>query len=277
MNLTDKDRTALYGQAKNRDLVKKALAAPVTPVLVYQMGKVASMTIVKSLKQIPGQMVFHVHNLNPENIDGAREIYIEKGYTVPEVLFTNYLNIYHSLIRSTRKLKIISMVREPISRNVSGFFHNLDTILKKECAYLTEINRLKDAFLKNYTHTGPITWFEDEFNPVLGIDIYRHPFNVEKKYSRISTPRFDILVFRCDLADSVKERVIGELLGNPDFELLPGQNLAGGKEYSAVYHEFLRSVRFPGNFLDMMLNNKYTRHFFSDAEIRQIRKQWERV
>lgn len=74
------------------------------PILIYQMGKVASRTIYKSLLYTPGMQVFHVHRIGKDV----------------------HPNLYERVARFGHPAKIITLVREPISRNISDFFQHLD-------------------------------------------------------------------------------------------------------------------------------------------------------
>jgi hypothetical protein len=57
------------------------------PVLVYQMAKVGSTTVVRSLQQAdPERVVLHVHFLSPEMLRGAGARHVQsKGYFGPVV------------------------------------------------------------------------------------------------------------------------------------------------------------------------------------------------
>ena len=105
-------------------LIKRRWCRISKPVLVYQMGKVASSSVYLSLEKTTDFDVFHVHRLNPENIAKVREEHVQRGDSPPNEKKGLYL--YENLIR-TRKThtKIISLVREPIARNISAFFQNL--------------------------------------------------------------------------------------------------------------------------------------------------------
>ena len=97
------------------------------PVLIYQMGKVASSSIFHSLKTTTDFNAFHVHRLNPKHITRVREGHLQRGDS-PPIEDEEGLYLYENLIKPCRTpIKIISLVREPISRNISAFFQNLQS------------------------------------------------------------------------------------------------------------------------------------------------------
>ena len=49
------------------------------PIIVYQMGKVGSSSIRDSLKSSGVHPVFHVHRMNPRNIEAVRNAYRRRG------------------------------------------------------------------------------------------------------------------------------------------------------------------------------------------------------
>ena len=72
------------------------------PVFIYQMGKVASKSVYRSLcHQYPG-IVLHAHYFNPNHTDWRIR------------------RLYHWAIVKMMPLNVISLTREPIGRNLSA-------------------------------------------------------------------------------------------------------------------------------------------------------------
>ncbi len=115
------------------------------PLLVYQMGKVGSATIVSSLKAATGvesrYSIYHIHWLSPERLIYEEELYknararyngsaLSAHRFYPGYVWSGQF-LKRRIQNQPRKSKwtVITLVREPISRNVSSFFQNLETLL----------------------------------------------------------------------------------------------------------------------------------------------------
>jgi hypothetical protein len=171
-----------------------------TPVIVYQMGKVGSMSIFATL-QGSGLPVFHVHRMRAEYLARTLEERRALGWNVPPINAHQGmgLTVHSKVIAAGRRAKIVTLVRDPIARNLSGYFYSLDRIWNIANAHdAISIDDLCRGFLKRFTHDEPLTWFDDEFHPVLGIDVYAHPF-LAQGHTTIHTDQVDVLIMRSEL------------------------------------------------------------------------------
>lgn len=243
------------------------------PVLIYQMGKVASTSIYASLKESTDFDVFHAHRLNPENIAKVKEEHLQRGDVPPDD--TRGLYLYNRLIKPRRKsTRIITLVREPVGRNISAFFQNLESFERMKDAHSAlEIEELVRDFIHKYNHDVPLTWFDEELRATTGIDVYQHPFPHQKGCQRIDDPPFRVLVMRHDLADEVKGSRIAEFLGLDSFHITR-VNVSSSKEYAETYRAFLASIQLPEDYVDRMLSSKYARHFYSPEEREALSRRW---
>jgi hypothetical protein len=279
-----KQAVAVYGGLLMRRRLRREVSADIRrivegnapTVLVYQMMKVGSSTITAALRAFGGLSVFQVHLMNADNINrwgvALRKFPLARFQTGID---TGTL-LYKGLIESGLKLKIISLVRDPIARNCSFYFHNLDILLQTEDAHdNVELSRLVGEFQNKFNHHGCLNWFDSEFKPVLGVDIYQHPFPHDAGHTRIQTDRYDILVMRSELDDASKKRCVEEFLGIEGLTLAP-KNVGSEKPYAAAYRKFLDALELPEAYVNEMLDSKYTRHFFSPDEIAALRARWLR-
>jgi hypothetical protein len=256
--------------------IRRIVEGDAPTVLVYQMMKVGSSTITAALRAFGGLSVFQVHLMNADNINRWR-VALRK---FPLARFQTGIDIgtllYKGLIESGLKLKIITLVRDPIARNCSFYFHNLDILLQTEDAHeRVEMSRLVGEFQDRFDHHGGTRWFDSEFKPVLGVDVYEHPFPHDAGHTRISTDRYDILVMRSDMEDASKKRCVEEFLCIDGLTLAP-KNIGSEKPYAAAYRKFLDALELPEAYVNEMLDSEYTRHFFSPDEIATLRARWLR-
>jgi hypothetical protein len=245
------------------------------PVLVYQMGKVASSSICDSLRAMPGVNAFHAHRLNPENIERVKQEYIARG--VKPMDESRALDLYERLIKPERPAKVISLFREPISRNISAYFQNLAVFEKNTNAYAQlDTEELITNFMHRYNHDVPLNWFDIEIKSTLGIDVYAHPFPRELGYQTLSSGPYDLLLMRHDLDDRLKADLIRDFLGLDSFSI-KRVNEGNAKEYASSYQKFLDTIRIPRSYVQRMLHTRYARHFFTTTELDKIERHWTRA
>jgi hypothetical protein len=262
---------------EHREAVRRSVESSLPPVIVYQMAKVGSSTITRALRDIDGLNVFQVHFMHPDNLRRLRTGLRKRERWLAR--FQSDMDIrgrilFKGLIKSGLKAKIITLVREPIGRNCSFYFHNLDFLWATDDAHENvELSRLVSEFHNKFDHHGCLRWFDSEFKPVLGVDIYEHEFPRDAGYLRIKTERYDILIMRSDLADSSKAKCIEELLGIEGLSLTP-KNVGSEKPYAVTYRKFLDALELTEAYVNDMLDSKYTRHFFGPEEIAVLRARW---
>jgi hypothetical protein len=245
--------------------IDRATSGQTTPVIVFQMGKVASSTIEATLNAVPGVDVFRAHRLERE------------GQTRPDKagrrLHESWV-IYDHLIQPRIPAKVVTLVREPVGRNVSAFFQNIDQLCGVTDAWKKiSTGELAQVFLEKFNHQRAITWFDAEFKPVLGIDVYQHPFPRELGFQRLQAHPYDALILHVELPDDVKARELAKLLDLDKLTLVQ-KNVGEAKDYAGVYQQFVRTLKLPASYLDEMLESKYARHFFTDEHRARVRAKW---
>jgi hypothetical protein len=259
-------------------IVRRCSHQPTPPVLVYTMSKVASTAVAEALRSIEGMNVFQIHLISAESMRHVREGVRRRGLNSVRQGVDNLEDFGHAvveeLIKPGRPAKIISLVREPIARNISFYFQALDGLWQTKNAHeRVGLERLLAEYHDRFPHERALNWFDDEYKAVLGIDVYAHPFPREAGFLRIDSKPYEVLLMRHDLDDRVKEKCLAELVGVPAVSLAP-KNVGAQKRYSATYREFLRRVRLPEDYVDRMLDSKYARHFFNAEELARVRAKW---
>jgi len=225
-----------------------------SPVFVFQMGKVASSSVSYSLEKYYEGAVFHSHTFhaNHHKID-------------IQLLYEHYQNV-------NQKIKIISLVREPISRNISAFFQNFkrDTGIDFKDHQYT-VQEIQTVFLEKYNHDVSLIWFDEYFEKNFGIDVYSEPFpdsgHIVFKKNDVS-----LLLMRHDLVDATKAKLIKEFIPLTDFEL-QNENVSAAKIYAETYKAF-KKLKLPQSYLDKMAQSKYMNHFYK-KEISSIIGKWK--
>ena len=120
---------------------------------------------------------------------------------------------------------------------------------------------------------APVRWFDREFAPALGIDVFEHPFDPAQGYGVIETPMARVLVLRQENLASAPG-VLGRFLGRPGPVPVPARNEATTKGYAGSYREFLELARVPERLCDQAYGSRYARHFYADTELAGFRRRW---
>ncbi len=250
------------------------------PVLVYQMGKVGSSSVYRSLRDLdlPGG-VEHVHLL--ENLD-AVEASVRSAYADPAGSLRQIRRGREIRARMRRsrdvQWKVVSLVRDPVERNVSAFFQNLDQVLpdarERHARGELPTDELRDAFVERYDHNAPLLWFQTQLEPVFGIDVFATPFDTASGFTTYESPTASLLVIRLEDLPRCGDLAIAAFLGVDGFTL-QARNVGNQKWYADLYAEFQREVVLPPEYLDAMYDSAFAQHFYDDRERAGFRSRWE--
>jgi hypothetical protein len=246
-------------------------------ILIHQPGKVGSKTIHSSLSAIKISN-YQTHYLNIDN------------FAEPEI--REYFVALLMKFKKLQPLKIITLVREPLSRNYSAFFQLIGyEFLKffmqprKSLADLCvewmekyyDYHYLITGYNENQykdNRLGYFNWFEKELKAGFGVDLLAYPFDREKGYSIIKQGNIEVLVMKMEKLSSL-ESVIGEFVGAPNFKLI-NSNEASDKVTYDLYKKTREIIKIPRRLVSRYYdNNPYMDHFYTEEEKTTFLKKWE--
>lgn len=246
--------------------MKLFLSAMPNDILVYQPAKVGSSTVHESLLK-RGVGSLHLHRL-----------------AVPDMRAPELEDIYKScgkqIVKQTRK--IITLVREPLSRELSCFFQRVgwsgvaalsyeDTFLNYCIKYM---NGRCMEHLTDEVYLDQFDWFDRELKAAFQVDVYDSPFDREKGYSIITQTNVEVLVMKMEKLAEL-EQVIGDFVGLADFKLVK-KNVGSEKPYKYLYKNAKEAIRIPQLMMDKYyLNNPHMDHFYTEAEKVEFLRNWE--
>ncbi|MDX1971571.1 MAG: putative capsular polysaccharide synthesis family protein [Candidatus Sumerlaeia bacterium] len=243
---------------REQDYVRRfALAEKGThlPIFLFQPGKVGSMSLYTSLKQIYPGPVIHAHSLFEPPLHLGIELMIR------------WLN-------SGKPLSLICMIREPISRNISGFFESFEEYVGipfSESSHQPE--ELCQLFLELYNHMGMHEWFHEELHRGTGIDVLEHPVH-SPGYQRMDQGVIRFLLLKTELPDIEKIRLVSEFLSLPKFPL-HSVNVAEKKPYAKMYQDVKTLLKIPEPLLLQITSAPLIRHFYTPQEIEDMNIRWK--
>jgi hypothetical protein len=251
------------------------------PLIVYQMGKVGSSTIKESLRKLNLSMqIYHVHYLTKENIDNILKYFIEaKRVPTSQIWEGQYLRSKINRDLNGKKWKIVTLVREPIARNISAFFQNIHRWFPdfdSQCKMQSlNVEDLIDCFLKDFSHEEPLVWFDSEMKKVFNVDVFANDFPKSKGYQIYHGKNSDILLLKMENLNKCSQEAFQNFLNVENFRII-NANVSDEKEYFLIYKKFINSIILPNSYINRMYASKLMRHFYSDEEINTFETKWRK-
>lgn len=235
------------------------------PVIIYTMGKVASSSVSDAILNA-GVGCYDVHFLAQDRITSLlQSFFANDDFPIIPPHMIRSLQAYNSL-RMNKDVKIISMLREPVSRNVSSVFQNLPKRLEGNGEAI--LSRLR----QNPPH-WPDVWFESDFIPTIGVDVLNADLDRSKDVFRFRHGNIDLLVIKSHAPDRRKEALIGNFL---DTKIkIERQNDSSDKWYGETYSEVMGNLgQIGSDYVKKCLNCRYFKAFYSDDEQRQTAERY---
>lgn len=250
------------------------------PIIVYQMGKVGSRSVFQTIQDLnPQSQLYHAHVLHDLDVmeENMKKELENPGDTLGVIRQGRDLRkkIDHD---PNMRWSIITLVRDPIKQTISRFFQGIEEVIpsiqERYKANTIEVEELIEVFFKKWPFHPPLMWFDTQFKPVFDIDIYQHPFPWDKGYMILKKNRFDVLVIRLEDLNNCAEQAFFDFFNTPDITLKK-ENVAANKWYQDLYSNFIKRIVFPEEYLTNLYDSKFTKHFYSPAEIEQFYKNWQ--
>lgn len=254
-------------------------------IIIYQMGKVGSTTIQTSLEN--GELslpLYKIHFLSDEGMQHAEEFHQKTlkipWETTPHIQTSQFLR---ERIQSddTIKWKIITLVREPISREISEFFQYVHSMypelldengnLEKERTF--RILQAKFMFYnpqKNYT----CRWFDMEVKGMFDLNIYDYPFNTEEGFTIINRGNVDLLILRVEDFDQSFSRAVTQFLNLSTPIEMVKSNVRAEQKRGTIYQQVLQEFTIRESICRKIYASNYAKQFYSEAEIEQFVQRW---
>lgn len=261
-----------------------------TPVIIYQPGKVGSNSVETTLKEY-GVSILRSHGVSyPCEYEktGLSEIFLQK-------------------LKRFEKVKLITLVREPIKKDIGHYFQKI-TVAENDMGWLVKGIMEKDfqqSFLNYLSVVTPMDfsggkkeqysrtvishidyigennkngalwgWYEEELKENLGIDILESDFDRNKGYSIIKKDNIEVLVIKLECLNNL-EAVLAEFTGLPQISMI-NTNQGDSKSYKYAYKQFQKEVKLPREYVDFYYkDNEYMKHFYSQSEIDAFYRKWE--
>lgn len=248
--LEKKEMHNRYNQCLSESAVMCSVLTKGLDAIVYHMGKVGSTSVCHTLRHF---------GVNAYQLYSCYSQFLES--------YADDWNKWRSWAENAiQPLKIVSLVREPIIRDISDCFeeyggdvipHNLcgNTIEEDVIAHLDRLSK------DNYQ----FAWFDDRMMKFTGVDVYKHNFDKERGWQIIRENNVEILLLQLERLNENQE-VLGNFVGIADCKIVKA-NQANNKIYRYVYDEVKRTLRIPRSIINRYYEgNEKMDHFYSKEQ-----------
>ncbi|GAB4578827.1 MAG: putative capsular polysaccharide synthesis family protein [Anaerolineales bacterium] len=253
------------------------------PLFIYQMGKVGSTTLLDTLHPLlPQTQLYHLHVLSDAGIrqedqnyyGGQPTLFSKSRLPAAKHLFESKF-IRKQMARGLTGIKIITLCRDPVGREVSAFFQrNLpDERFRQRLGDPAQVPGVVEDFWRGNEFAFALNWFDRELKAVFGFDVYAHPFPHEQGYGIYEQNGVGILVIKMEALNVCFQPALKEFLG-VGVPALKQANVTKAKGYQELQTAFLNALTFSPEFLDEIYNSKYATHFYTEAERQAFRARW---
>ena len=283
------DRSASpTGTVKKHDLVTDAPVpsskdtATCNPIVICQMGKVGSTSIMNSLSRynVPNQQI---HFLAPQSIAKAEAYYQSLAEcAVPDHLRRSRI-VHNRMIRAPQRTpwKIISLVRDPVARAISSVLQNQSYLFPnlEKLNDADKIDHIKRHLLGEFARFDSnedyaCTWFDKEIKSTIGFDIFAQPFDQHNGFQIYHHDAFDILIMRTENLSECAPIAFQKFIGIDNFKL-SNANIGDKKNYRLIRRRLLECLEIPEKALERIYGSRLVRHFYTPAEIDTFKRRWQ--
>jgi hypothetical protein len=265
------------------------------PILLLQMGKVGSKSVEAGLEALNlDREIYHAHFLSRERT-AETEKQRRKFFRTDRYSYLRRPWLNQFLLKTIKqvnrgpKWKLITLTREPIGRNISAFFENLEVVpchadgefeissdyygLDRTIVSVDRPQELAALFRRYAKHDSPLKFFDKEIKGIFGIDVFDEGFPKDKGFGIYHGERVDLLVLRLESLASCAREAFSEFLGIDNFEVI-NRNIGSKKIYAPLYEALKRHASIDSDYADMLYSSEYMRTFYSGEEIAAAREKW---
>lgn len=219
-------------------------------VLIYSDGAMGNSSLTPSLKACGQGVVRQSHFLYPKKLK-AHQIRLRQR--------AEPLRLYKWLIEQRRRVKIITMTRQPHTQYISRYFKKMNRTGVLETFTNDQILRNISKELEDINY---FDWFDEEMKPCTGIDAYDYEFPTVQGSRIIESENIDILVMQSELDNDIKNSLIRDFTGFQTFMWNDSGNSASNDGYRHMYKDFYARFELSEKAVENLTTNKYFTHFY---------------
>lgn len=255
-------------------------------IFIWQMGKVGSSTIYRSLLPYSKPCVWDVPSIKNNS----------RWPIHNNVIQTHSINLLYDFLHySEEEFVVVSLVRDLLSRNISAVFQSMNDEEERcnqqfvasiddfqKMSFDQQEEKISQQLLRLNTGTTVTAWYDNllkshVYYPEIDkyfVDIYSKPFDQQKGYQTYEskTKRIKMIIIRLEnLNDQVN--TLGEFLGIDDLQIV-SRNVATDKWYNSIYQRFKQRYKPTPEELESIYTSRFMMYFYSPIQIRLLIEGW---
>jgi len=247
------------------------------PIIILTPGKVGSSSVYYTLKKECENQVFHIHNLSKEGIEKSVRDHIHSNRKSKPLHLIVSKILRKKLTTYKGELLIISIIREPISREISSFFQNTDQykdiLENKKLEIDTEIaQKILHKKFESDICKELKDWFDLEIKSNFGIDVFAKQFDYDKKYTISKNNNNHLLLLKMEDLDAVFPVAIKDFLSLDAPLKLQKANVSEKKHYAKTYKNIKKSIKLSQKEINQIINSTFFQHFYLQDKSKVINK-----
>ena len=255
-----------------------------SPVLVYQMGKVGSSTVARTLRACPDlkRPVLSVHFMVPREIEAAKQYRRRVGGAagVGNVLTLGaVVGNRIAAVGDRVCFPVVSLVRDPIAREISSVFQSSSLLGEAlRVGDRIDVDRASAFLTERFSAPDPCgyaeQWFDRELAVTFGIDVFDQPFDRDRGYTILRSRRANVLLLRTEDLDRTLPAAAAELLGLAEEPALLHDNVRVHTPDGETYTRVRKSFRLPRSVVERIYSGRLARHFYGKDMIEAFIRRW---
>ena len=257
----------LARDVRSRVEVARCLSSA-APVVVFTAPKSGSTSVEAALRRA-GVPAIKAHFLGPSHErSGAR--WRERGLPAPLHHHVEE-RLGRHLASGGRRLRVVSLVRDPVARAVSSAFQAPELWSRPDAEPEAMVVGLARQVERRALEGDALRWLERNLEPALGLDLRAQGFDAEVGATRYAAPRGDLLLLKVEALDR-HAGTLSEFVGRP--LTIPRENVRAEGAHAALYAEVRERLRLPAATLDRLYASPWMRLLYTEAEIAGFRARW---
>lgn len=258
----------LYGYAKKQYHTKFGLDNDL--ILIYTLSKVGSSSVYHSLKkQFPYKEIHHIHFLG--------DTWLNKFKNDHQV-FQNNLNnaerMFQLLQKRQWKIKIISLTRDPVARDISGIFQTWQHVFDVSSISQVPAEDII-SFLSNSDFKYSENWFETDFLEFTGLNVFNEKFDSKIGFQVYKTKKASILIMQLEQLNHIYNDALNVFMGKGNY-VLQNENITALRMSGVLNKKVKTHLRLPLEKINTIYSSKYSTTFYSESQIQKFKKKWKK-
>lgn len=255
--------------------------------IIHTIGKVASKSIFEALKNNLDTPIYHLHYLSSKLLDDMFNWFVinttYKSNHAEIIDGRNFKHIYEKN-KSNIKLKIITLIREPVSWQISMLTEiaqiTYPEIVHKNKFNYSQFNKILNKSLIN-SPDSPIlnlnfylNWWNTEFASIFKYNILGMDFKPEKGWAIYEVKNISTLIIQYEQLNQVYKKAFKEF-GLSDEIVLPQINKMTDKDLGDFDPVILkRKIKINKKVLSKIYKSNIITHFYNKNQIENYYANW---